>query len=454
MFLGSNRLSNAQRKLTTKYAIAFLIISTLTVSTVAFLAEYHAGTNFKDSAPAYVGVAFGGSTAAEAKLLIDRVKTYTNLFILDSGSAPLSRNETAINEICDYAVAQGLNVIINLGAYNTSSWFWQPIMSYGTFSNTSETITWKSPPLDTIKKQWSERWGAKFLGVYYNDEPGGVQLDYDWSPWLANNLELIRNSTYPGFQDLYSVYLKMQAANANGTKPLDYNNETAYFLWALRFDPGLSALKATKIRTFTSDYALYWFDYLGGYDVMFAQLGWNSSYVEQIALIKGAARLQNKDWGAIITWKYDASPYLDSGNGIYNQMLAAYEAGAKYITIFDYPVENGSLYGIMRDEHFMALEKFWNDLTTFPKVRTFPDLSGPEAVLILPHNYGWGMRRPDDLIWGFWGPDEKSIPIGTNTANLLIKYGAQLDIVYDDPMFPANTIRGIYAHVYYWNTPV
>ena len=30
----------------------------------------------------YVGVAFGGNTTEQAKLLIDRTKTYTNLFIL------------------------------------------------------------------------------------------------------------------------------------------------------------------------------------------------------------------------------------------------------------------------------------------------------------------------------------------------------------------------------------
>ena len=38
---------------------------------------------------------------------------------------------------------------------------------------------------------------------------------------------------------------------------------------------------------------------------MFAELGWNNSVAEQIALVKGAARLQDKEWGAMITWKYD-----------------------------------------------------------------------------------------------------------------------------------------------------
>ena len=71
---------------------------------------------------------------------------------------------------------------------------------------------------------------------------------------------------------------------------------------------------------------------------MFAELGWNNSVPQQIALVKGAARLQNKTWGTIITWKYDQAPYLDSGKEIYNQMLTSYKAGAEYIIIFNYPI--------------------------------------------------------------------------------------------------------------------
>ena len=53
---------------------------------------------------------------------------------------------------------------------------------------------------------------------------------------------------------------------------------------------------------------LYWFDYLGGYDTIFAQLGWNTSVInQQIAQLRGAATMQNKDWGTIITWKYHAA---------------------------------------------------------------------------------------------------------------------------------------------------
>lgn len=61
----------------------------------------------------YVGVAFGGNTVEEAKALIDRTRNYTNLFILQSG--PISTNETATTEICNYATTSGQSIIVYFG---------------------------------------------------------------------------------------------------------------------------------------------------------------------------------------------------------------------------------------------------------------------------------------------------------------------------------------------------
>jgi hypothetical protein len=130
-------------------------------------------------------------------------------------------------------------------------------------------------------------------------------------------------------------------------------------------------------------------------------------------------------------------------------MLTAYQAGAKYIVIFNYPMMQGNDYGALNDEHFIALERFWKDITNAEKAKTFADLSKPEAALVLPRNYGWGMRRPDDVIWGFWGPDNKSIQIGTVMGKLLAQYGARLDIVYDNPVYPVT--EGNYSNIYYWD---
>ena len=162
--------------------------------------------------------------------------------------------------------------------------------------------------------------------------------------------------------DLDQIYLKMLGYMNNGTLPPNYDLEANFFVNDIvARDPGFNVLKNDTITTFTSDYALYWYDYLGGYNVMFAELGWNCSVAEQIALVKGAARMQNKEWGAMITWKYNDEPYyLDSGSQIYNQMLTSYEAGAKYIAVFNYPYDNGSLYGALDkrpvDRHAKLLE--------------------------------------------------------------------------------------------------
>lgn len=127
-------------------------------------------------------------------------------------------------------------------------------------------------------------------------------------------------------------------------------------------------------------------------------------------------------------------------------MYTAYKAGAEYLAIFNYPQIEGKDYGVMDDAHFGALERFWNDV-----VRNSWVVHGgvkAESVLVLPRNYGWGMRHPEDRIWGWWGLDEKSHQIWNISRQLLEQHGASLDIVYDDPAFPA---EGVYKAVYYWN---
>jgi hypothetical protein len=87
---------------------------------------------------------------------------------------------------------------------------------------------------------------------------------------------------------------------------------------------------------------------------------------------------------------------------------------------------------------------------TKTNTQNIPDYSQAEAALVLPENYGWGMRSPDDTIWGFWGPDERSPQIWEISRTLLEQYGLSLDIVYDDPD-PAFSAAGKYSQIYYWN---
>ncbi|XHH07826.1 MAG: hypothetical protein ACFCUE_09635 [Candidatus Bathyarchaeia archaeon] len=401
--------------------IAVMLISTFTIYTMSPTeAEAKADPNVN------VGIAFCGNTTAEAKLLIDRTKDYTNLFVLDSGGGLISQNRTQIEEICDYAVSQGLKVIVNLGTIYTDSWFW------------------KTRPIKDVTDSWQQRWGDNFLGIYYNDEPAGIQLDGNWTDWFNRYNSSLNLIDHPTAQLLDEIFAKMETQRVNGTHPSDYNAEAELFIQGVvREDPGMMLLENTSLNLFTADYCLHWFDYLGGYDTMFAELGWNSSVTQQISLVKGAARLQNKTWGTIITWKYEQPPYLDSGQEIYSQMLESYKAGADYIIIFNYPIL--SSYGVMKTEHFTALRNFWNDITT----KSLEDLSQPEAVLVLPQNYGWGIRHQTDNIWGFYTPDDKAPLVANAMETLLAQYGASLDIVYDDPAHPVNGAG--YQTVYYWN---
>jgi hypothetical protein len=418
---------------------AFLVIIVVVSSfvVVSYLQDSsQAPTNIKNDP--YVGVAFCGNTTAEAFALIDRTKDYTNLFVLDTGRSALSRNETAVYQICDYATANGLSIIINLGIDSVTeddvtTWFWDS-------------------SIPDIRANWTQRWGTKFLGMYYNDEVGGIQLDGEWERFYERFGANLSHIDHPALRRLGEIKTKMDAYTANGTSPDNYDLEADFFVNLVlnESDPGLAKLNHNGIPSFTSDYGLYWWDYLGGFDVMLAELGWNASVAQQIDQVKGAARLQNKDWGAMITWKYDDVPFLDSAKSIYDQMLESYQAGAKYIMIFNYAKDKNATNTAeaMVDQHYMALYQFWHDIHS----KQYEDNSKPEAALVLPHNYGWGMRNPNDTIWGFWPSDSKTRHIAINMATLLDWYGTKLDIVYEDPAYPVSSAN--YTHVYYWGQTI
>lgn len=344
-------------------------------------------------------MAFGGNTTAEAKALIDRTKTFTNLFILQSG--PISTNQTATTEICDYATSCGLNIIVYFGDLSP-----RVLERKG--------LTWRT----TFVNNASSMYGKQFLGVYYYDEPGGIYLDANKS---IAGWHIPANATYDSIANIFQRgFLR---------------------------DPGTVALKNQSISIFCSDYGLHWFDYLAGYNTVFAQLGWNQTFSKDIALVRGAATFQNKDWGVIITWKNTQPPYLDTGDAIYDQMKTSYSAGAKYISIFNYPYTNGS-YGIMQDEHFDALQRLWADIETGRITRSLSS----KVVLILPKNYGFGMRSATDTIWGYWSPDQNTPIIWNNLQILTSKYGYCFDIAYDDSAYPPPNNH--YETVYYWNSSI
>jgi hypothetical protein len=341
----------------------------------------------------YVGAEYAyGSSPGEVKALVDKVKGYTNLLVL--GSSDLTFNETALTESCDYIAGAGMHFIIMFTditkySYNTSIW--------------------------TSNAQ--AKYGSLLLGIYRYDEPGGIQLD---QPASKNySIMVSQASNYTDAANQYTYYM--------------YNHVDYYHLY---FD---------NVSVFTADYGLYWYDYKASYDTILAEFVWNDSRQIPIALCRGAAQTQDKDWGIIITWKYEQAPYLESGDELYSDLRTAYEAGAKYAVVFSYP-QIGD-YGILTQEHFDALKRFWDSIQTNPQ--SFGQ-NKAEAVYVLPKDYGFGFRKADDTIWGLFKADNLSQKIWNDVNLLEQKYGSRFNIIYDDGLDYAK-INHAYSHVYYWN---
>jgi hypothetical protein len=346
----------------------------------------------------YFGVSFDGVHGEEAMLLIDKVRDYSNLFIVASWD--IANNQTALDMVCDYAVDSGLYFIV----------FFDLI--------SRDTYVWHQQWLDDA----SQRWGDKFLGIYLHDEPGEKQVD-----------------KHRFFTDAVD-YDDAAERFMHGTKYGTFGNGTS-----------MMDVKDRGIPLFTADLMLHWWVYLAGYDVVFTELGWNITANRQIALGRGAATVQNKDWGTIITWETTDPPYLGGATQIYQHMLESYRAGAKYVVVFNYPTyPEGNPYGILSDEQFEAMRQFWQYTKSYP--RSIYGVEKAEVVLVLPRNYGWGMRRSDyiatDFIWGLWPEDDKAPHILRNVEWMESHRGLRYDIVYEDPQF---NYSKMYSQVVYWN---
>ena len=485
--------------------LSLVIITVIAVSTFATIEMYTPfSTAVASKKPFYVGVTYCGNSTTEAEQLIDKVKNYTNLFVLDSG--PLMQNVQAMEQICDYAVNSDLNVI---ACFSTDGATTNQI---GAFLNASLV------------------WGSHFLGLYFNDEPGGHMLDSLVS-FSENNKTILKlengevgvyeltgsgaNQTFSDFIFDSSGIVIITSGSEEGitvssvggtnstltipTETIYYPNGTIRYTTdtALTYEPNgtvfgqngqivtdqgnisnfepyqqvldsnpllndtdaanlyvnnlqttLSSIgNQSYVKLFTSDYGLYWFDYQGGYNSVFAELFGTQGDAQTLALDRGAADMQNKSWGVMIEPASQSPLLLQNGNQIYNEMRQAYENGAEYAIVFNYsPSGNGT--GLLQDEQIGAIQKFWKDVVQNPGDTN--NIRGRDA-LVLPNDYGWGMRNQNDTIWGIWQPDNSSQQIWNAMQLSLAKYGSKLDIIYDDP---ASSSSGSYQHVFYWNQTV
>ncbi|MEJ2271580.1 MAG: hypothetical protein P8X91_03675 [Candidatus Bathyarchaeota archaeon] len=294
-----------------------------------------------------VGVDVAYADLSAIKTRIDEVSSYTNVFVI--GSTGITYNEERLDEICQYLYERDMFFIIYWESGFPEEWF----------------------------EYAKDRWNDLFLGFYFLDEVGGRQLD--------------------------RIHMPVREADSYADAGNKFVNSLNNIL-----DPG--NYYSSNSSVFTSDYALYWFDYRAGYDTVFAEFGWNYSRQLNIALNRGAATMQNKDWGVIITWTYNNPPYLESGPELYNDLVLAYQNGAKYILIFD---SNEDYTGTtLKEEHYKAIEQFWQ----YTKDNQRNNDKEKQVAFVLPNGYGYGFRGPDDKIWGLWQADSLSLEISYHLA--------------------------------------
>jgi hypothetical protein len=346
----------------------------------------------REASDVLVGVDVAYDNVAEIELLVDEIRPYTNL--IDIGSTGITFDEAKLDEVCQYVVDKGLKFMIYMHPQDTSAEVY-------------------------IQSQWvtdaKARWGESFVGLYAFDEPGGRQLD---------------NSTYRVF----------------------YEQATDFTDAANKFSDNLSVLLRHAIKEiiyrdlplFTSDYALYWFDYEAGYDTVFAEFCWNYSRQLNVALCRGAASVLNKEWGVMITWTYTQPPYIESGKRLYYDLVFAHESGAKYILVFD--TNSNYTHGTLGEEHLAALRQFWEYAKDNPRM---VGKDHERVAYILPKDFAYGFRGPNDKIWGLWEADDLSFEISTDLGSLIDKYKGNLDIIHDDDL-RVNNLKG-YSELIFWN---
>jgi hypothetical protein len=195
----------------------------------------------------------------------------------------------------------------------------------------------------------------------------------------------------------------------------------------------------------TSDYALYWWDYKAGYNIVLAEFGWNYSRQLAIAFDRGAATVRNKDWGAIIDWTYTNPPYIESGTQLFNDAKLAYNNGARYILVFDSDANHTE--SILQKEHLTALSQFWQYTKSLPRSN---NIVNDRVAYVLPKDYGYGFRGPSDkIIWGLWQANNFTYQLSNDVGNMLQEYGNKLDIIFDDGLDSANI--SMYNQITFWN---
>ena len=86
-----------------------------------------------------------------------------------------------------------------------------------------------------------------------------------------------------------------------------------------------------------------------------------------------------------------------------------------------------------------------------------PDKHGSlkaDTAVVLPQDYGFGFRSPDDSVWQYHQADLLELKKCTATLQApLIRYKSSIDIVYSDPQIQSS-IQSKYSEILYWPNDV
>jgi parallel beta-helix repeat protein len=363
--------------------------------------------------PFYVGIEFGYGDASECRKLVDKVKNYTNLIAI--ANTDITTNETLLNDTCDYIYNAGVHIVV----------YFPDHQSFSSSQNTFSVWTMKA----------KDKYGDYFLGTYIYDEVAGRVLDHDPGCISINYVSSQVSSSYSAALD-YKVAASNFISNAQDQMADD-----------------LYLAKKAGTSVMTADYGLYWFDYKAGYDTVLAEFGWGNNHQLAIALCRGAATAQGKSWGAIICWELYTKGVgaIEDGPALYDDLVLAYDNGAKYAVIFNYAGNNQQNpydCGIMNEEHFEALENFWTYTLEHPEKH---GSLAADTALVLPEAYGFGFRSEIDNIWGLGVSDPWKTKVWADANSLLSQHGSSLDIVYSDSEFE-DVVDKAYPTVIRWST--
>jgi hypothetical protein len=370
-----------------KHALLIFLAALLILLLFVGINSYSNRRSDSGQVDVFVGVDVAHDNVTSLKERVDEVKAYTNFFVI--GSSGITTDEVKLTDVCQYLNDSGLH-----------------FATYTHTTKNSTNMSFNQTDQTELINYAKQRWSDNFLGLYAYDEPGGHQIDHD---------------------EPFMIYNDTEASNYSNAANKYVENLTRI----------LSEFKIYDLPLLTSDYALYEFDYRSGYDVVLAEYAWNHSRPLNTALCRGAATMHNKEWGVMITYTYTNTtppgPYLANGTKIYEDMVTAYENGAQYIVVFDYakdPVTNVT-FGILKPEHLYAMQRFWQYAKEHPRINS---AVGDRIAYVLPKDYGYGFRGPNDSIWGLFSADNLSSKIWNDVNMWVEENKPKIDVIYEDTL--------------------